>query len=133
MGFDMRSQQTDNLRQTADGLLAATNDFDAERALKLFTRDAVIDDPSTGHRFDGHAGIRTYIEQYFIGYGHDNEGHERQLNGVELAHRSVMQRIRTLTSGRYVARPLNFTFDPELSRRLAALQCACDWSWCNKA
>jgi ketosteroid isomerase-like protein len=68
MGFDMHSQQTDDLRQTADGLLAATNDFDTERALKLFTPDAVIDDPSTGHRFDGHAGIRTYIEQYFIGY-----------------------------------------------------------------
>jgi hypothetical protein len=28
----------------------------------------VIDDPSTGHRFDGHAGIRDYTERYFIGY-----------------------------------------------------------------
>lgn len=64
----MQSQQVDILRRTADALIAATNAFDAERALKLFAPDAVIDDPSTGHRFDGHAGIRTYIEQYFIGY-----------------------------------------------------------------
>jgi ketosteroid isomerase-like protein len=68
MGLDMRSQPTDYLRQTADALIAATNAFDAERALQLFAPDAVIDDPSTGHRFDGHAGIRSYIAQYFVGY-----------------------------------------------------------------
>ncbi|EWY35761.1 hypothetical protein N825_35920 [Skermanella stibiiresistens SB22] len=28
----------------------------------------MIDDPLTGHCFDGHAGIRDYIERYFIGY-----------------------------------------------------------------
>jgi hypothetical protein len=36
--------------------------------LNLFAPDALIDDPSTGHSFDDHAGIRSYIEQYFIGY-----------------------------------------------------------------
>lgn len=56
------------LRETADALIAATNVFEADTALTLFTPDAVIDDPSTGHRFDGHAGIRDYIERYFIGY-----------------------------------------------------------------
>lgn len=59
---------TDKLRSIADSLIAATNALDAERALPLFTPDAVIDDPSTGHRFDGHTGIRDYIERYFIGY-----------------------------------------------------------------
>lgn len=58
----------DTLRSVAYGLIAATNALDAERVLALFTPDAVIDDPSTGHRFDGHAGIRNYIEQYFIAY-----------------------------------------------------------------
>lgn len=29
---------------------------------------AVIDDPSTGRRFDGYRGIRDYIEHYFIDY-----------------------------------------------------------------
>ncbi|MEQ1403618.1 nuclear transport factor 2 family protein [Neorhizobium sp. Rsf11] len=58
----------DTLRETADALIAATNAFDADAALTLFTTDAVIDDPSTGHRFDGHPGIHDYIERYFIGY-----------------------------------------------------------------
>lgn len=56
------------LRSVAEALIAATNASDVGRALALFMPDAVIDDPSTGHRFDGHAGIRQYIEQYFIGY-----------------------------------------------------------------
>lgn len=64
----MLTQQKDKLHRAADALFAATNAFDVERALALFTPDAVIDDPSTGHRFDGHAGIGDYIEQYFIGY-----------------------------------------------------------------
>jgi len=61
-------RQKPNLRRTADALIFATNAFDVKRVLSLFTPDAVIDDPSTGQRFDGHAGIRDYIEQYFIGY-----------------------------------------------------------------
>ncbi|WP_343528364.1 nuclear transport factor 2 family protein [Sphingomonas sp.] len=56
------------LRKVADALIAATNAGNAEAVIALFTQDAVIDDPSTGHRFDGQAGIRTYIEQYFVGY-----------------------------------------------------------------
>jgi len=58
----------DTLRATADALIAATNAFDISAALILFTPDAVIDDPSTGHRFDGRAGTRDYIERYFVGY-----------------------------------------------------------------
>lgn len=56
------------LRATADALIAATNAFDVESALRLFAADAVIDDPSTGHRFAGHAGVREYVERYFVGY-----------------------------------------------------------------
>ncbi|MVA12237.1 nuclear transport factor 2 family protein [Agrobacterium vitis] len=56
------------LRTVADALVSATNAFDVDTALTLFTPDAVIDDPSTGHRFKGHAGIRDYVERYFIGY-----------------------------------------------------------------
>jgi ketosteroid isomerase-like protein len=62
------TRRKDALRETADALIAATNAFDIERALALFAPDAVIDDPSTGHRFDGHAGVRDYIERYFVGY-----------------------------------------------------------------
>lgn len=58
----------DNLRHMADALIAATNAFDTEAAVALFAPDAVIDDPSTGHRFDGEAGVRDYIERYFVAY-----------------------------------------------------------------
>lgn len=58
----------EHLRRVADALIAATNAFAVEQVLGLFAHDAVIDDPSTGHRFDGNAGIRRYVEQYFVGY-----------------------------------------------------------------
>lgn len=57
-----------NLRKTADALIAATNSCDVDAVLTLFAPDAVIDDPSTSHRFVGHIGIRAYIEQFFVGY-----------------------------------------------------------------
>ena len=56
------------LRAAADAFIAAANAFDVEAALALFTPDAVIDDPSTGQRFEAHAGIRDYLERYFLGY-----------------------------------------------------------------
>lgn len=56
------------LRTAAEAFMAATNAFDVESALLLFTPNAVIDDPSTGQRFEAHAGIRRYLEQYFLGY-----------------------------------------------------------------
>lgn len=55
-------------RELADALIAATNAFDVDGVLALFTEDAVIDDPSTGHVFRGLAGIRDYVERYFVGY-----------------------------------------------------------------
>ena len=55
-------------RRAANELIAATNAFDVEAAMALFTPDAVIDDPSTGHRFDGHHGVRDYLTQFFVGY-----------------------------------------------------------------
>jgi len=60
--------QNASLRRAAEAFIAATNAGDVAAVLALFTPDAVIDDPSTGHRFDHHAGIRSYVEQFFIGY-----------------------------------------------------------------
>ena len=59
---------TGSLRTIVDALIAATNAFDVEAALALFASDAVIDDPSTGERFDGQAGVREYVERFFVGY-----------------------------------------------------------------
>lgn len=58
----------DQIRNTTDALIAALNAFDVEAALALFTRETIIDDPSTGQRFDGHDGVRDYVERYFAGY-----------------------------------------------------------------
>jgi len=60
--------RNDSVHTLADTLIAATNAFDVNGVLALCTPDAVIDDPSTGHRFEGQAGIRDYIERFFIGY-----------------------------------------------------------------
>lgn len=51
-----------------DSFIAATNAFDVEQALALFASDAVIDDVSVGDEFAGAAGVRRYLEQYFVGY-----------------------------------------------------------------
>jgi len=59
---------TGDLRPIAGALIAATNAFDVEAALALFASDAVIDDPSTGEGFDGKAGVREYVERFFVGY-----------------------------------------------------------------
>ena len=59
---------TGPLHLAADALIAAFNSTDANAAIALFSRDAVIDDPSTGHQFNGHDGIRDYVEWYFKGY-----------------------------------------------------------------
>lgn len=56
------------LRGLDSTFIDATNAFDVQGVLALFTRDAVIDDPSTGQRFEGLAGVRDYIQQYFVGY-----------------------------------------------------------------
>lgn len=41
MGNGAMSQTNEHLRQVADALIAATNAFDVECALSLFTQDAV--------------------------------------------------------------------------------------------
>ena len=61
-------QTATNLHQSADAVISTTNAGDVDAALELFAPDAVIDDPSTGHCFKGHPGIRRYIEQFFVGY-----------------------------------------------------------------
>jgi ketosteroid isomerase-like protein len=56
------------LRPLADALIAAVNAGDADAVAALFAPDAVIDDPSTGERFYGEAGVRDYVDRFFVGY-----------------------------------------------------------------
>jgi hypothetical protein len=56
------------VQATVVAFIAATNAFDIESALALFSPTAVIDDPSTGGTFNKHAGVRDYLERFFLGY-----------------------------------------------------------------
>ena len=60
--------KSDCFRKLADALIAATNAFDVDGVISLFSPTAVIDDPSTGQCFEGHTGIRDYVERYFVAY-----------------------------------------------------------------
>ena len=48
--------------------IAVSNSYNAEKYLKKYHADAVLDDPSVGKKFIGHEGIRDYYTSYFIGY-----------------------------------------------------------------
>src|ERR1700704_5938838 len=48
--------------------IKATNAFDVGAALTLFADDAVIDDVSVGEKFKKTAGVRNYLEKFFVGY-----------------------------------------------------------------
>jgi ketosteroid isomerase-like protein len=48
--------------------ITASNAFDTEKYLGFYFKDAVLDDPSVGRKFVGHAGIKDYFESYFIAY-----------------------------------------------------------------
>ena len=48
--------------------LAASNAYDTASYLKMWSKDAILNDPSVGRVFKGHTGIRQYFEDYFIGY-----------------------------------------------------------------
>ena len=48
--------------------IKATNAFDVEAALTLFAGNAVIDDVSVGETFKKTAGVRNYLEKFFVAY-----------------------------------------------------------------
>jgi ketosteroid isomerase-like protein len=48
--------------------LEAANAFDMPKWVAHFHKDAVLDDPSVGDKFEGHNGIRKYFQDYFIDY-----------------------------------------------------------------
>lgn len=56
------------MRNLVERFIQTTNAFDIGGALSLFATDAVIDDVSVGDAFVGSAGIRSYVEHFFVGY-----------------------------------------------------------------
>jgi hypothetical protein len=57
-----------NMNTTVNAFISTANAFDFDATLALFASDAVIDDVSVGDTFVGHAGVRDYLDRFFLGY-----------------------------------------------------------------
>lgn len=57
-----------HMKNLIQQFVAAANAFDVEAALALFAPDAVIDDVDVGEKFENTAGVRKYLESFFVGY-----------------------------------------------------------------
>ena len=57
-----------SIKKVIQEFISATNEFDVKAALALFADDAVIDDVSVGKKFKNVAGVREYLEKFFVGY-----------------------------------------------------------------
>lgn len=57
-----------NINAFVKDWLAKSNAYDTKKYLEKWQENAVLDDPSVGSVFKGHAGIKKYFESYFIGY-----------------------------------------------------------------
>jgi len=69
--------------------LTATNAFDADMALNLFTKNAIINDVSVGKKFENSDGIRDYIERYFVGYNTTTKLKDIEVTGTLNARTKV--------------------------------------------
>ena len=56
------------IRKFINDWIATGNSYDVKGYLGFYQADAVLDDPSVGRVFKGHAGIEQYFRDYFIGY-----------------------------------------------------------------
>jgi ketosteroid isomerase-like protein len=56
------------MNKLVSNFIENANAFDVNGMLALFSADSVIDDVSVGDAFVGTAGVRRYLEQYFVGY-----------------------------------------------------------------
>ena len=52
-----------NIKEFINDLLNKSNNYDTEKYLEKWNKNAVLDDPSVGKVFEGHAGIK----KYFVG------------------------------------------------------------------
>lgn len=57
-----------NMKLLIQQLIVELNRFNVDGALKLFADNAVVDDDSVGMKFTKKAGVRQYLEKYFVGY-----------------------------------------------------------------
>jgi ketosteroid isomerase-like protein len=58
----------ESIEQIISQFMEASNAFDVKAALALFASNAIIDDVSVGETFKNTAGVRNYLEKFFVGY-----------------------------------------------------------------
>lgn len=78
-----------DIRKFIEEWLALSNAYDTENYLRKYHEDAELDDPSVGRVFKGHAGIRKYFENYFIGYRTQTRLVKLNVTGKDSAHLEV--------------------------------------------
>lgn len=64
----MKTEHTIDIKNTIEEFILATNAFDVDRAIGYFAKTAIIDDVSVGDTFERIAGVRRYLQQFFVGY-----------------------------------------------------------------
>lgn len=69
--------------------LSLSNAYDTKNYLKKWHKDAILDDPSVGKVFKGHAGITTYFETYFIAYQTQTRLLQLEITGRNTIHLEV--------------------------------------------
>lgn len=57
-----------NIKSFITDWIKTGNTYDTGRYLEFFQKNAILDDPSVGRKFNGHNGISQYFTSYFIGY-----------------------------------------------------------------
>jgi len=62
-----------NIKIFINDWIQASNSFNTTKYLSFYLTDAILDDPSVGRKFLGHAGIEDYFNNYFIGYNTHTE------------------------------------------------------------
>lgn len=69
--------------------LKCSNAYDTAGYLNMYAKKAVLDDPSVGKKFEGHAGIQQYFEDYFIGYKTKTRLVKLEVQSADNAHLEV--------------------------------------------
>jgi ketosteroid isomerase-like protein len=64
----MATEKNTHIKRTVQQFIKAANEFNVNKSLAFFAKDAVIEDASVGDKFKNTTGIRRYIETYFLGY-----------------------------------------------------------------
>lgn len=64
----MKKESKTEIESKINQFISLTNNFELDAVIALFAHNASIDDESVGEKFTNTAGIRRYLENYFVHY-----------------------------------------------------------------